>query len=682
MRRLRVGLQVKFILLTSLLILLTAVTLSRTFLGHLERKESSNLEALGLTISRNLARNAEFGLFTRNREMLDDLCRGPLRSEDVAYIRVLDQTGERVVSLDSVPDVSRRLMEPPEAPASWRHPEPGGEVLPMQLFLPQTGAVAGIEVRVPVFTARAQHGNEVGFLLEEPAEPVSQELLGAVVVGLSLERSHAEISRLRGAFGMLTALVVLLAVLLTILIVQVVVQPIKSMALATRRIAEGDLEETIEVHTKDEVGDLGRSFNRMTQKLRNTRETLERYSGELEQMVQQRTTQLEQAQGQLVQAEKMSAMGELVSGVAHELNNPLAGVIGYSQLLLGEQVSERTRRGLDRINREAERCKRIVQNLQVFARKHLPQKNYIGINGILQSTIDLRSYQLQVDNVTVHTCLQEDLSKTMADFHQLQQVFMNLIINAHHAIKHAGRVGRIEVESVEQHGQIVVRVSDNGCGIPQENLGKIFDPFFTTKEVGQGTGLGLSICYGIIQEHRGRIYATSRPDEGSTITVELPILQPADGVAEAAEATEVAEVAPLAEKAPETPPAGEETTMNILVIDDEASIVDILHETLCQDGHRVDTASNGNVALRKLKAQRYDVVISDLRMPGMGGEALYESVRAISPDQARRIIFSTGDVASEGTREFLQRTGNPYLQKPFELAAMRRIVAQMTEPTH
>ncbi len=672
MIRIRIGLQVKFILLTSLLILLTAVTLSRFFLVHLERKESSNLEALGLTISRNLARNAELGLFTRNRAMLEDLCRGPLQSEDVVYIRVLDQGGQEIVALDSVPDAARRLTHHTEAPTLWRHPEARGEVLPMQLFLPEREPVKGIEVRVPVFTAGVAEPDEVDFLLELSTEPVSQEVLGAVVVGLSLERSQAEISRLRGAFGLLTSLVVLLAVLLTILIVRVVTQPIKSMAMATRRIAEGDLEETIGVYTKDEVGDLGRSFNRMTGKLRSSREAVEHYSKELEQMVQQRTAQLEQAQGQLVQAEKMSAMGELVSGVAHELNNPLAGVIGYSQLLLGEEVSERTRRGLDRINREAERCKRIVQNLQVFARKHLPQKNYIGINGILQSTIDLRSYQMQVDNVEVISSLQEDLPKTMADFHQLQQVFMNLIINAHHAIKHAGRVGRIEVESGEHHGQIIVRVSDNGCGIPQENLGKIFDPFFTTKEVGQGTGLGLSICYGIIQEHRGRIYATSRPDEGSTITVELPILQPCE---------ETAEPERPAGNEPE-PPSANGTVGNILVIDDEASIVDILHETLRQDGHRVDTASNGKVALRKLKAQQYDVIISDLRMPGMGGEDLYESVRAISPELARRIIFSTGDVANEGTRAFLERTGNPYLQKPFELAAMRRIVAQMTARTH
>jgi signal transduction histidine kinase/ActR/RegA family two-component response regulator len=686
MIRVRAGLQVKFILLTSLLILLTALTLSRFFLAHLERRESSNLEALGLTISRNLAHNAELGLFSRNREMLTDLCEGPLEREDVAYIRILDEGGQEIVALYSVPDLAPRLADGHTPPAAWRHPSPQGEVLPVRLYLPQKEAVAGIEVRVPVLTAGASGLEDVGFLLEESSDSAPEEVLGAVVVGLSLERSLAEIGRLRGAFSMLTGLVVLLAVLLTILIVQVVVQPIKRMAAATSRIAEGDLEESIVVHTKDEVGDLARSFNRMTQKLRGSRDALERYSAELEEMVKQRTVQLEQAQSQLVQAEKMSAMGELVSGVAHELNNPLAGVIGYSQLLLGEEVPERARRGLDRINREAERCKRIVQNLQVFARKHMPQKNYVGINGILQSTIDLRAYQMQVDNVEVTTHLQDDLPKTMADFHQLQQVFMNLLVNAHHAIKSAGRHGRIEVQSGELNGQIVVRVSDNGCGIPQDSLSKVFDPFFTTKEVGQGTGLGLSICYGIIQEHRGRIYATSRVGEGSTITVELPILQPRQEEMEAEQAADDSllsrtDSAGQAAPEPAASPAGPQPT-NILVIDDEASIVDILHETLRLDGHRVDTANNGSVALRKLQTETYDVIISDLRMPGMDGEELYNSVRAISPDLARRIIFSTGDVANQEAREFLERTGNPYLQKPFELSTMRKIVAQMTEAGH
>jgi signal transduction histidine kinase/CheY-like chemotaxis protein len=671
MIRVRMGLPVKFIILTSLLILLTAVTLSRFFLGHLERKESSHLETRGLTITRNLAYNAELGLLTRNREMLRELCLGPLQSEDVAYIRILDQEGQEVVSLDSVHGIARRVLGREDSATAWSHPPADGEVLPVRIFPPNRDPFAGIEVRLPVLTAgRSPVSEPEELLMAEIGEDVPQEILGAVTIGLSLEASQAEIARIRGAFGLLTALVVLLAVLMTVIIVQVVVQPVKRMAAATRRIAEGSLDETVQVQSKDEIGDLALSFNQMTEKLRISRGALERYSAELEEMVHQRTRELEQAQTQLVQAEKISAMGELVSGVAHELNNPLAGVIGYSQLLLGEQVGDRVRRGLDRINREAERCKRIVQNLQVFARKHKPQKNYVGVNGILRSTLDLRAYQMQVDNVEVVTSLQHDLPKTMADFHQLQQVFMNLLVNAHHAIKSAGRHGRIEIESGELHGRIVIRFSDNGCGIPQESLNKIFDPFFTTKEVGQGTGLGLSICYGIIQEHKGRIFATSRVGEGSTFTVELPILEsPRE---EAEEQTLPAESTQPDQATPEP------RRSNILVIDDEASIIDILHETLQLDGHRVDTARNGGTALEKLQNESYDVIISDLRMPGMGGEELYEQVREFSPDLARRIIFSTGDVASQDTRSFLERTGNPYLQKPFELAAIRRMVAQMT----
>ncbi|MGD8375073.1 MAG: response regulator, partial [Acidobacteriota bacterium] len=213
---------------------------------------------------------------------------------------------------------------------------------------------------------------------------------------------------------------------------------------------------------------------------------------------------------------------------------------------------------------------------------------------------------------------------------------------------------------------IVIRISDNGCGISQENLTKIFDPFFTTKEVGQGTGLGLSICYGIIQEHRGRIHATSVAGQGTTFTVELPILDPPPGV----DRDDIAEG-----MAPRPAAGGEARPGTILVIDDEASIVDVLHQALRLDGHRVDTAGNGRVALRKIRDSRYDVIISDLKMPGMSGEALYERVREIHPDLAQRIIFSTGDVASQETREFLHRCGNRFLQKPFDLETMRNLIA-------
>jgi len=666
----RFGLGLKFIVLVSLLILITSFGLSRVFLSHLEKEEADNQRTLGLTLARNLAYNAELGVLTRNREMLADLCRGPMHDTEVAYLRVLGASGELLASADA--EAGLQITADPDAPA------PGGmlgDAVRVSIRIPNREPLDGLEVRVPVTTTgREQRNAEVGFLLEASEDGSRRrETIGTAVVGLSLATTQAEIAALRNTFGGVTAAVVIFGVLMTVLIVQVVVKPVKQMVAATRRIALGNLDEKVETSSRDELGELGRSFNRMTENLRASRFALESYSADLEEKVRQRTAELERAQGQLIQAEKMSAMGELVSGVAHELNNPLAGILGYSQLLLGAPVEEKARRGLDRINREAERCRRIVQNLQVFARKHKPQKNYIGINGILESTLELRAYQMQVDNIQVSTRLQPDLPMTMADFHQLQQVFMNLLVNAHHAVKEANRPGRIEIRTEARDGKLLVHVQDNGCGIAPENLNKIFDPFFTTKEVGQGTGLGLSICYGIVHEHRGRIGAQSQEGSGTTFTVELPILADAESAEAVAESRPEAVVAPAA-AAPAPAVTGRR---NILVIDDEESIVDVLHQALQTDGHRVDTAGNGNVGLRKIRQGSYDVIISDLKMPGMSGMDLYDSVHRFAPEMARRIIFSTGDVASHDTRAFLERSGNRYLQKPFDLETIRHVIADV-----
>ncbi len=374
-------------------------------------------------------------------------------------------------------------------------------------------------------------------------------------------------------------------------------------------------------------------------------------------------TERRRLEEELRQAEKMSAVGLLVSGVAHELNNPLAGVLGYAQLLLKDDADEKVRRGLESIQREAERCKRIVQNLQSFARRHKPQEDHVGVNGILESTLELRAYQLKVDDIAVTFDLDPDLPKTMADFHQLRQVFLNIIVNAHQALVARGGPGSLLLRTRRRGETIVVEIEDDGPGIAVDHVSRVFDPFFTTKEVGQGTGLGLSICYGIVKEHGGNISARNTPGGGAQFTVELPVRSPSPSRA-----------APAGEPGgPEGAPRG----LNILVVDDEPAILEILHDVLSLDGHRVDTALSGAAALRKLERESYDVVICDLKMPGMTGQEVYEKVRSMDVERARRIVFSTGDTASLETHDFLERTGNLYLQKPFSLEAIRGLVASL-----
>jgi len=233
--------------------------------------------------------------------------------------------------------------------------------------------------------------------------------------------------------------------------------------------------------------------------------------------------QNESLQQQLLQSEKVSAIGQLVGGVANELNNPLTGVIGYAELLATQTSDEKIKRGLERVHSEARRCHRIVQNLLTFARRHKPEKVLLNINDVLESTLELCAYQLHVDSIRVQRELQADLPRTMADFHQMQQVFMNVIINAHQAIQETNRKGLIKVRSSFSDGKVRVEIVDNGPGIQPQNLQMIFDPFFSTRPPGQGAGLGLSICYGILQEHDGRIWADGAGRQETRIVVELPV---------------------------------------------------------------------------------------------------------------------------------------------------------------
>jgi len=658
----RFGLAPRFILFSSLLILTTSLSLSVLFLRHYARSQDQRTREHGISLARNLAHNAELGVLTRNGEMLNELGEGLFQESDVIAVAIVDNEGNPL--LDERKEMARsgRLIARPRVAII---PMGGGEVRIGPFGEEGSGRVDAYEVSCPVFTRRGTRRNEeIGFLLEEQESATQRlETIGYARIMLSVSGMHRDIRELTWAFLLLTFLVIGVAILLTVMLVRKMVAPLQALAEATRRIAGGSLDEAVpEPKSQDEIGQLSASFNQMTGELKRSRHELELRSADLQNQVSLRTRELEEAQSQLVQAEKMTAVGLLVSGVAHELNNPLAGVVGYSQLLLKSDTEERVRRGLEKINREAERCKKIVQNLQTFARKHKPQKDYVGINGILESTLELRSYQLKVDNIGVDLDLDADLPKTMADFHQLQQVFLNIIINAHQAMAAAGRPGSLTLRTRNRDEEIVVEIQDNGPGIPVENLGKIFDPFFTTKEVGQGTGLGLSICYGIIQEHRGRITARNAPGGGAIFQVSLPVIGP--------DSTEPSLCIP---SGLDGEPAGR-GRRNILVVDDELAIIDILYQVLRLDGHRVDTALNGTVALRKIEKEQYDVIISDLRMPGMGGRELYEKVREMNLDLSRRMIFSTGDVVNVETREFLEKSGNSYLQKPFDMDAIRRLV--------
>ena len=369
-----------------------------------------------------------------------------------------------------------------------------------------------------------------------------------------------------------------------------------------------------------------------------------------------------QLQQELILASRLASIGEMASGVAHEINNPLTGVIGFAQLLMRRDIADDIREDLEVINKEAQRVAEVVSGLLAFAHQRKPGREYVDINQLILEILKLRSCQMQVNNIHLVNRLDPDLPQTVADGNQLQQVFLNIILNAEQAMVKAHGGGNLSVKTEQVNDSIQVSVADDGPGISQENLDKVFNPFFTTNEVGQGTGLGLSICHGIVTQHNGKISAKSKLGKGATFIVELPIV--AD-----------------TERKGKPKVMGKETLkregVKILVVDDEGAILNFLNHLLSKWGYEVETVDNVNDALDRLKGGRYDLILMDVKMPVMSGMDLYRHIEATDSAQAQRVMFITGDVMGRATGDFLNQTGVPYITKPFNIEHLRNSIDQI-----
>ncbi|MDH3284339.1 MAG: ATP-binding protein [Acidobacteriota bacterium] len=371
-------------------------------------------------------------------------------------------------------------------------------------------------------------------------------------------------------------------------------------------------------------------------------------------------------QQQLVQNEKMSALGQLVSGVAHELNNPLAAIMGTTELIGERGLPQPQRSMLDRIHKEADRAARIVRDLLTFSRHQKPTLGWGSVNEVILEVMEVRQPDCRERGIALLTELDTTLTPIKMDPYQIHQVLLNLVTNAMHALESSEDGGTIVVRSVRDRRRVRIEVDDDGHGINESKLDKIFNPFFTTKPVGKGTGLGLSICYGIVQQHGGTIRVRSAPGEGATFMIELPI---------------PAEPPPLElpdQAAPVKPAASRQMTGRVLVVDDEDGIRSVLAEALATWGFEVEQASSGEEGLAAIRKRHFRLAILDLRMPGLDGRELYERVRS-EGSRLPPVVFSTGDAASPDARAFLEATKAPVLLKPFTLISLRETIEELLE---
>jgi PAS domain S-box-containing protein len=369
----------------------------------------------------------------------------------------------------------------------------------------------------------------------------------------------------------------------------------------------------------------------------------------------------------LHQSEKLSALGELLAGVSHELNNPLSVLVGQAQMLKELAADEHTATRAEKIGKAADRCARIVKTFLAMAR-HEPSKSVqADINAVVEDALEVTAYALRTSGIDLSLRLAKNLPQIYCDPDQMRQVITNLVINAQHALLDVEGPRKLSVTTHfrKRSDRIAIKVKDNGPGVPEEIRGRIFEPLFTTKEIGTGTGMGLALCHRIVEAHGGTINLESGHGKGSAFAVRLPCA--------------------VSKKSANALPKINQNIAGkhrVLVVDDEYDVGEIISDVLQFDGYAVDVAGSGKTALDLIKRQHYDVILSDIRMPGMDGPTFYRVLSGMESQLINGLAFITGDTLSPQVREFLDAAERPYLEKPLMARDIRELVELLIRRQH
>jgi len=534
------NLRAKFIIPISAMLVVSLLVISGYLIDRQSVSIRRELETSGETILKMLAVNAESGVLFESKYELDELLSILSQFESVKYAIITNKEG-MVLSSSGDKEFNDQQWEIQEYKGML-----GKEG--SHKYAKHISKITGEEIlnlKAPIITKkeilnRENLGITSGINYSMAKDFVSEEI-GQIELGMSLEKVNKSIAVARTAATLLTVLVLIFTIIMLTFIISAITKPVTELVKVTDQISKGDYSQRVEIKQKDEIGQLALTFNKMIISLKQSRDEIEQYNRTLEEKIFERTLQLEEAQAQLIQSEKMGALGQLAAGVAHELNNPLGGILGYAQFTLEKlkkNIPEKTStkeitsyiRYLTDIESQSRRCKTIVQNLLRFSRssKNIDFED-VNINRTIEETITFVEHQFHLNQISLGISLSPDLPIIQGNIGQLQQVFTNLIINGMHASESGSKIQittRYSPALGEFGGAVEILFIDKGTGIEEENLKKIFEPFFTTKEVGKGTGLGLSVSYGIIKAHEGEILVSSAPGEGTTFTIILPVQKP------------------------------------------------------------------------------------------------------------------------------------------------------------
>ncbi len=471
--------------------------------------------------------STHYSMLINRKEDIHQIFKNFSKMPGFEVIRIYDKQGNIIFTTRPEERPSRVSINSEACQVCHRYPEPLKALATKERhrIIPAAGGDRLLALINPIENEPACYGSGCHL------HPDQKSILGVLDVQMSLATVDADIARSRSQTILASVILVLCVLLVTgVLIYSLIRAPVRELTQGTRAIAQGDLDYTIPVRGKDEIGELASSFNTMTTELKKAHQEITQWSETLQQRVLEKTKELEQIQAHLIQMEKMASLGKLSATVAHELNNPLGGILTYAKLLqkrlalpnLTAEMLSSMQQDLSMISEETARCGNIVKNLLLFSKRQIGEFAVVDLHEILDRCMQLVDHHLKLNNVKLTKEYHKEKAEVMGDKDQLQQALLAILVNAVEAMPDGGTLS-IKTRSDLVNRKLKVEIGDTGTGISSADLPHIFEPFFTTKKEGKGVGLGLSVCYGIIERHEGRIDVNSTVGRGSTFTIELPL---------------------------------------------------------------------------------------------------------------------------------------------------------------
>lgn len=475
-------------------------------------------------LSETLTRSLKFDMLHNYREAIYYSIETVGTQEGIKKVRIFNKEGKIMFSSDKA-EIGKMVAK--EAEACYACHAAGEPI--ERLDIPKRTRIFEVDGERNLGMINPIYNEPVCYNASCHYHPPEQKVLGVLDVILSLEATDRRIKEAKAKFllfGLVTIFTISSMILFAIF--RSVNKPVKELVIATKKIAEGEFDWEIPINSDDEIGELAASFRRMTERLKTADEEIRELVRTLEEKVEERTKELKAAQLQIIQSEKLASIGKLSATIAHEINNPLNGILTYTKLIekrldrdnLTQQEVQKIKSYLVTMIRETERCSAIVRNLLDFARQREPSlKHDVNLNNLLEDSLTFLSNQISLQNIEVIRRYSE-IPAITADPQQMRQVFLNILINACEAMPKGGRI-TVSSRYLSDEQKVVIEIEDTGVGIEKEYLDKIFDPFFTTKE--KGTGLGLSVVYGIVTAHKGELKVESNKAEGTKVIIKLPV---------------------------------------------------------------------------------------------------------------------------------------------------------------